>query len=216
MERHLGLPLAFAAAFHGALLFGFVKHPPPALVRYIPMPDFFPPAAPIDDDDPPPPEPEADKRPEDIAPPQPMRQPEPIPIAAPDKMTFVPPVITVDPNALPTDIAGAPIDGAKIRSEIGDIFSSTSLDKTPRTRFQPPPTYPFEGKQAGLHGEVVVEFIVDESGRVRDPHVVRSSHRMFEEPTIRAVSRWQFEPGRRGGQIVRFRMMVPVMFNLND
>ena len=49
-----------------------------------------------------------------------------------------------------------------------------------------------------------------------DPRVVKSSDRMFEEPTLRAVAKWQFEPGRRAGRIVRFRMAVPVVFNLNE
>jgi protein TonB len=39
---------------------------------------------------------------------------------------------------------------------------------------------------------------------------------MFEEPTLRAVAKWQFEPGRRDGRIVKFRMTVPVLFNLNE
>jgi protein TonB len=78
------------------------------------------------------------------------------------------------------------------------------------------PLYPFEGKRDGLRGEVVVEFLVDETGAVHDPHVVRSSHRMFEEPTLRAVSKWKFEPGRRAGRVVRFKMAVPVVFSLNE
>jgi protein TonB len=44
---------------------------------------------------------------------------------------------------------------------------------------------------------------------------VRSSSHAFEEPTLRAIAKWRFEPGRRGGQIVRFRMQVPVVFKLD-
>ncbi len=95
-------------------------------------------------------------------------------------------------------------------------MSSIALDNPPRTRFQPAPIYPFESKRDGLRGEVVVEFIVDESGLVRDPRVVSSSSRVFEEATLRAVSKWKFEPGRRAGRIVPFKMAVPVVFNLND
>ncbi|MGH7959039.1 MAG: energy transducer TonB, partial [Opitutaceae bacterium] len=63
---------------------------------------------------------------------------------------------------------------------------------------------------------VHVDFMVDERGHVVDPRIVRSSNRLFEEPTLRAVSKWKFEPGRRHGKVVTFRMMVPVMFNLNE
>ncbi|MBI4622768.1 MAG: energy transducer TonB [Verrucomicrobia bacterium] len=93
---------------------------------------------------------------------------------------------------------------------------SLALRERARTRFQPAPVYPSEGRREGLRGEVFVEFLVDEAGRVADPRVVHSSNRMFEEPTLQAVLRWRFEPGRRAGRIVRFKMAVPVIFSLNE
>jgi protein TonB len=90
------------------------------------------------------------------------------------------------------------------------------LDNTPRTRSQVAPAYPASERNAGISGEVLVEFTVDESGRVLNPRVVRSSRTAFESPTLRAVSNWRFEPGKKNGQAVRFRMMVPVAFNLES
>src|SRR5258706_540169 len=86
----------------------------------------------------------------------------------------------------------------------------------PPSRFQPSPIYPFEGKKDALKGEVLVEFRVDEAGRVNDARVIRSSHRMFEAPTLRAVARWQFEPRRRAGRTVSFKMALPVIFHIED
>ena len=93
---------------------------------------------------------------------------------------------------------------------------SDLLDNAPRTRTQIAPVYPYEAKVNGRPGEVVVEFIVDESGRVLEPRVVRSTDPIFEAATVRAVSKWRFEPGRRDGRVVRFRMAVPVAFALNS
>ena len=45
--------------------------------------------------------------------------------------------------------------------------------------------------------------------------VVESSDRVFEEAAVRAVAKWRFEPGRRDGRVVRFRMAVPIVFALN-
>jgi protein TonB len=45
---------------------------------------------------------------------------------------------------------------------------------------------------------------------------VRSSDRIFEEAALRAVARWKFEPGRRDGRIVRFKMSVPIVFRLDE
>ena len=98
----------------------------------------------------------------------------------------------------------------------GPIVSGDLLDNPPRTRFQASPLYPFQAKREGTSGEVLVDFMVDEQGRVVEPRVVKSSHPMFDEPTLRAVAKWQFEPGRRDGRIVKFRMTVPVLFNLNE
>jgi protein TonB len=98
----------------------------------------------------------------------------------------------------------------------GPIFRLGDLDRAPRTRSQIAPVYPFEAKRTGLTGSVNVEFTVDENGRVGDPRIVSSTDRVFEQATIAAVLKWRFEPGTREGRAVRFRMIAPVVFNLND
>jgi protein TonB len=88
------------------------------------------------------------------------------------------------------------------------------LDSPPRASLQTPPAYPPNARATGLAGEVWVEFAVDESGRVLHPRVVRSNDPVFDEPTLRAVAKWRFEPGRKGGRPVSFRMRVPVSYRL--
>jgi protein TonB len=112
--------------------------------------------------------------------------------------------------------AGVGLPGGTGKSSWSDVMSSVQLDNAPRARFQPTPVYPFEAKHAGITGRVQVDFIVDERGEVQDQRIVNSSNRIFEEATLRAVAKWRFEPGRRQGTIVKFRMTVPVMFNLNE
>lgn len=97
----------------------------------------------------------------------------------------------------------------------GKIVSASGLDNAPNARVQLSPDYPFAAKQEGLEGEVVVEFLVEESGRVSNPRVVRSSNPVFDEPSLRAVLKWHFEPGKRDGRVVRFRMAVPLVFSLD-
>jgi protein TonB len=69
-------------------------------------------------------------------------------------------------------------------------------------------------RRAGLSGEVLVGFIVDASGGVRDAHVMRASRREFADEAMRAVRQWQFQPGRKNGVPVHTRMQVPLVFNL--
>ncbi|HEX2853015.1 MAG TPA: energy transducer TonB [Opitutaceae bacterium] len=96
------------------------------------------------------------------------------------------------------------------------IVPATGLDNPPNARVRVSPDYPFGARNEGIEGEVVVEFLVDERGTVVNPIVTRSTNRLFEEPSLRAVSKWRFEPGKREGRIVRFRMSVPVVFRLGE
>jgi protein TonB len=70
--------------------------------------------------------------------------------------------------------------------------------------------------RAGISGEVVVEFIINENGDVIDTRVVRSSHREFEVPAVQAVQKWKFKAGRKGGKPVKVRAQQLLEFNLDD
>jgi len=94
------------------------------------------------------------------------------------------------------------------------IISCTLLDKQPRAKVQMPPEYPANMKKDGLDGTVMVEFDVDVKGRVVSARVRQSTDRAFEEPTLRAVLKWRFEPGLSKGLPVPFRMVIPVNFKL--
>jgi len=96
------------------------------------------------------------------------------------------------------------------------VVSITDLDNTPRTRYQPAPAYPSRAKMDGLTGSVEVSFVVNEFGEVRNVRVIASSDPVFVEETIKAVSRWRFEPGRKEGRPVAFRMRQPLSFNLDE
>jgi len=71
-------------------------------------------------------------------------------------------------------------------------------------------------RQGGLSGEVLVDFIVDPEGDVRNAVAVHSSQHEFEEPACNAVSRWKFRPGKKGGHAVFVHMQVPIVFALGE
>ncbi len=56
------------------------------------------------------------------------------------------------------------------------------------------PVYPEKARRDRIEGEVQVCFDVDRSGRTRRVAVRRSSHRIFERPSIRAVKISTFRP----------------------
>jgi periplasmic protein TonB len=97
-----------------------------------------------------------------------------------------------------------------------EIFDPSKLDQVPIARVRVQPQYPFEMRRAGITGEVLVEFIVDANGDVRNAFAVRSSQREFETAAVQAVSKWKFKPGRKGGRSVNTRMQQPISFSLAE
>lgn len=134
-------------------------------------------------------------------------------------MTTPPPLDprVTDPNKITGGIIGLPdgLDNGKTLKDV-KIYSSIELDRSPRARLQPAPIYPVLAKSSGMTGEVLVTFTVDENGSVLSPRVLQSTDRMFDEPTLASVSKWRFEPGKKDGRPVRFKMAVPVTFRLNE
>ncbi|HSY54340.1 MAG TPA: energy transducer TonB, partial [Opitutaceae bacterium] len=132
------------------------------------------------------------------------------------------PISQKEPNMpgipITPELPGAPVvfpgpwsPPSGIGDEIGhdkQPFSPDMLDHTPEAVRQSQPIYPINAKNTGENGEVVVTFVVDESGRVLNPQVVSSTDPIFEEPTIHAIGQWRFVPGTMHGVPVRFRMRV--------
>jgi len=91
------------------------------------------------------------------------------------------------------------------------IFSMADLDQKPRVIQQSSPAMSRQLRRKAP-GKVNIIFIVNERGRVEQPRVRSSTDPAFEKPALSAVKRWIFEPGKRGGKPVRFRMLAPITF----
>jgi protein TonB len=91
------------------------------------------------------------------------------------------------------------------------IFSELDLDEKPRAVYQPGPVMNVQMRRR-TPATVYILFLVDERGRVVEPRVQKSTDQIFEKPALSAVKQWQFEPGKRKGKAVRFRMRVPIIF----
>lgn len=108
-------------------------------------------------------------------------------------------------------LAAAKASAAAAADGAGAVDVS-KLDRQPRVKSQARPVYPAELKQAGVAGDVTVEFIVASDGTVKNAFAVRSSQREFEAAAVEAVSQWVFEPGQKGGRQVNTRMAVTLSF----
>lgn len=101
--------------------------------------------------------------------------------------------------------------GASDKADLDALFSLSDLDQKPRAVYQPSPVMNSRVRSKAP-GTVYIIFVVDESGRVQEPQIQKASDPVFERPALAAVKQWKFEPGRRNGEAVRFRMRVPITF----
>ncbi|GJM23133.1 MAG: hypothetical protein DHS20C15_30480 [Planctomycetota bacterium] len=102
-------------------------------------------------------------------------------------------------------------DAAEGGGGLNELFDLADLDQKPRIVYQPSPSVSDKlRKQAPA--TVYILFVVDERGKVDSPKVQKSTNPAFERAALNAVKQWKFEPGKRKGEAVSFRMRVPVTF----
>jgi len=96
------------------------------------------------------------------------------------------------------------------------VFEISDLDEPPRPLARLKPIYPPHARMRKIEGEVVVEFIVNAEGTARDIVVVSSRPGdIFTSAAVRAIERWRFTPGTKGGEAVATRVRQKVAFKLD-
>lgn len=73
--------------------------------------------------------------------------------------------------------------------------------------------YPYEARQQGIEGSVVVQMVVNERGEPTDLVVVRTPSPLLSEAALDAVRQIRFVPGMHRGRPVKVRFAVPVTFS---
>jgi protein TonB len=78
------------------------------------------------------------------------------------------------------------------------------------------PVYPKLAITARMNGTVIVECIIDKSGRVREAHVLSSTSSLFNQSALDAVQQWQFAPGSLHGQAIDTIFDLTVTFHVTS
>jgi len=141
-------------------------------------------------------------------PPQPKRPPQPE-VEIDD--TKPPPMQNLDIDIpdfdVPTDFKGA------FLGDISNLGSGTS-QLIPLVKVAP--RCPPEAALAGINGEVLLNLLVNSSGRVQEIRLVRANPpRVFNREATKAVRRWQFKPKTIDGIAVEQRGELKVEFICN-
>ena len=151
---------------------------------------------------------------------------QPVDIAVPQQQD-VPQVVTPDSfvqqiEPPPPDLTALSKNIVKIPETRGglsgiEVFDISKLDQSARAAPPGPArSTPLRCGAPGISGEVLVDFIVDTNGDVRNAFAVHSSQREFEASAVQAVSKWKFRPGRKNGHAVFTHMQVPIVFTLDS
>lgn len=168
--------------------------------------DVAPPAPPPPvEEPPPPPEPEQEEPPPELDTPPP-----PVSLEALE--------MSLNPGTGSSLAGDFTLPGFSVnQKELGglDIFDIGDVDEKPQAQKQAQPSYPSAARRSGKEGFVVAEFIIDATGATTDIKIQQSSDPIFNEPTIEAIRRWRFTPGKKGNQVVKTRTRVKVPFQLN-
>lgn len=77
------------------------------------------------------------------------------------------------------------------------------------------PEFPSALKKELVHGEAVLECLVDAEGRAQEIRVTESTHPAFGQAAVEALERWEFSPGTINGQPAPMRIRVPFDFKLS-
>lgn len=76
--------------------------------------------------------------------------------------------------------------------------------------------YPKIAADKGIQGTVMVSFVVQEDGSIKDVSVVKSLEKSCDEEVVRVVkSMPKWKPGVQAGKKVQTKMILPVKINLN-
>ena len=109
----------------------------------------------------------------------------------------------------PRAAADAPAKGVR-------IFELKELDQLPVPIVTVAPDYPDDMRKFEISGQVMLDFIVDANGDVRDAHPFSSTQYRFEDNAVKAVSQWKFKPGKWHGRSVTTHVRMPIKFTLSD
>ena len=126
-----------------------------------------------------------------------------VPLALPPLPPFVP-----EPPPIDLDII---LEFTEVRPEFpgGQVALRAWLDNQIR--------FPAAAAEMGLHGRVIVQFVVERDGSITNIEVVQSTNPIFNREALRVFEQMPpWIPGEHNGQQVRARFTQPITFRLGN
>jgi TonB family protein len=116
------------------------------------------------------------------------------------------------PTAQAAASAAASGTAADAEVEPGDLVALTPDVEPPKKLSGDPPALPNAGRGLELPAAVLLEFIVDEEGRVVEPSVLESAGKVLDGASLEAIRSWSYEPASKQGVKVKVRQRARFRF----
>ena len=110
---------------------------------------------------------------------------------------------------------GKPVDSGIVPSS-NQVFIESVVEERPEMLSGPSLNYPDLLREAGVQGRVLVQAIIDTTGRAEPSSVkiIQSPNPGFDQPAKNYVLRALFRPGRVHGRAVRVLLNLPIDFKI--
>jgi protein TonB len=114
------------------------------------------------------------------------------------------------------DVSSAPtLYAAQVNAKAKALGLSQVVDEMPKPIKISRPKYPRAAFDACVEGTVFLAIVVDASGRVTDPEVLKPVPGL-DKAALDCVETWSFKPARRSGEPTAYVAVAPVAFRIYD
>lgn len=88
-----------------------------------------------------------------------------------------------------------------------EIKESLDLSSPTTPLFQPKPEFPYELRDRGVSGEVLIQFVINKEGRTSEIKIIKTTHPAFSKSSVDAIKKWRYES--REEEVI---IQVPISF----
>ncbi len=140
-------------------------------------------------------------------------------VVAPTEIpTNIPPV-NLQEKFDPKDYSGSGVEGGTANGMVptgNEVFMEAIVEEKPSVLSAPPPPYPELLRQAGIKGRVLIQAVIDTTGRaeLNSVKIIQSPNTGFDQPSRTWIQHALFRPARVHGRAVRVLVQVPLDYTI--
>ena len=140
-------------------------------------------------------------------------------IVAPTEIPTDIPPINLQENFDPKDYSGVGVEGGVSTGVVptsDQVYLEAVVEERPERLTGPAPQYPDLLRQAGVSGRVLVQAVIDTTGRAipSTVRIVQTPHPGFDDAARKVMVQSLFRPGRVAGRAVKVLVSLPVDFTI--